>query len=262
VRQVRVSFFALPDSFSAVEKALCPVFKFCAPIIVFGGAEDLGFRLHILRSRTHFRRYRGRRVPSSCFALLDSFSTLMRKSGPVFIFCARGPILGGTEVVRSSFHVSHTRNHFGRYRGAVSHFHVLRSRLHFLRYRGRPVSFFMFCTFRLVFGGTEGIGVPFHVLRSRIRLARYGGRRVPWSCFALPDSFGRYQGCLVPFACFALPNSFSAVRRASCAVFMFCTPGLVFIGTKDHGSRFYVLRTLTHFGRYRGGRVPFHVLRS
>jgi hypothetical protein len=40
-----------------------PVFMFCAPGLVFGGIEDFGSLYRVLRSRTRFRRYRGRWVP-------------------------------------------------------------------------------------------------------------------------------------------------------------------------------------------------------
>jgi hypothetical protein len=154
----------------------------------------------------------------------------------------------------------------------------------------------MFCTPRLVFGGTEGIGSRFHVLRSRAHFRPYGGRRVSILCFAHPDLFStvpsalvpvfmiyasglifdgtegiescfhilrsrtlfrRYGGCRVPFSYFALPSTFSAVRRASSLDFMSCAPELVFGGTVGVGSRFYVLRVQTRFRWYRGRRVPF-----
>jgi hypothetical protein len=63
--------FSFPDSFLTFLRASGPVFMFCAPGLVFGSTEGVGSRFHILRSRTRFRRYRGRRVPFSCFALLD-----------------------------------------------------------------------------------------------------------------------------------------------------------------------------------------------
>jgi hypothetical protein len=53
-------------------------FHVFAPGHVFGGAEGVRSHFHVLRSRTRFRRYRGRRVPLSCFALPDSFSTESR----------------------------------------------------------------------------------------------------------------------------------------------------------------------------------------
>jgi hypothetical protein len=135
----------------------------------------------------------------------------------------------------------------------------------------------MFCSHGLIFGGTEGVGSHFHVLRSRTRFRRYRGRQVLFSCFSLPDSFSpgtegvrsrfdvlparthfrRYRGRRIPFSCFAHTNSFSAVPRASGPIFMFDVPRLVFGDTECVGTRFHVLRSLTHFWRYRGRRVPF-----
>jgi hypothetical protein len=88
-------------------------------------------RFHVLHARTRFRLYRVCRVPFSCFACPNSFSTVPSASGLVFIFCALG----------------------------------------------------------LIFGGTEGVRSLFHVLRSRTRFRLYQGRRVPFSYFALQDSF-------------------------------------------------------------------------
>jgi hypothetical protein len=59
---------------------------FYAPEHVFGGAEGVGSRFHVLRSRTYFLRYRGRRVLFSCFVRPDSFLTKPRASAPVFMF--------------------------------------------------------------------------------------------------------------------------------------------------------------------------------
>jgi hypothetical protein len=130
--RVLFSYFAFPDSFSTVPRSLGPVFMFCAPELVFSGTEGVRSFFHVLRSRTRFQWYRGRQVPFSCFALLDSFSTIPRASGPVFIFCTRGlifdgtmglvfmfcgprPIFGGTEGVMSRFHMLHSSTHFQRY---------------------------------------------------------------------------------------------------------------------------------------------------
>jgi hypothetical protein len=126
-RGLRVPFscFALPDSLGAVPRASGTIFMFCAPGVVFDGTEDVGSRLHVLRSRIRFRRYLGRQVPFSCFTLPDSFWAKLRASGPVFMFCARRLIFGCTE-------------------GAGYHFHVLRSWTRFGRYRGRPVQFSYF----------------------------------------------------------------------------------------------------------------------
>jgi hypothetical protein len=229
----------------------------------------VGSRFHVLLSRTHFRWYRGHRVPFSCFERPDSFSAVPRASGPVFMFCA-------------------PRSRFPRYRGR---------RVPFLSF-ALPDSFstvprasgpvFIFCAPELFFGSTEGVGSRLHVLRSRALFRRYRGRRVPFSCFARSDlfsavssasgpvlmicahvlvfssiegvwshfhilctrtNFRRYRGRLVPFSCFVLPDSFSAVRRASGPVFMFCAPGLVFGGTEGVGSCFHILPAGTRFRR-------------
>jgi hypothetical protein len=192
-RRVPFSCFALPDSFSTVPRAPSPVFMFCLPRLVFGGNEGVGYLFHVLRSRTHFRRYRVRRVPFSCFALPYSFSSVPRASRPVFMFYAPGLIFGDTECVGSRFH-------------------VLRSRTHFRRYRGRPASFSCFTIPDSFFGGTDGARSRFHDFRSRTCFWGYRLRQVPLSRLALPDSF-------------------SAVPRASGPVFMFCAPGLIFGGT-------------------------------
>jgi ABC-type sulfate transport system permease subunit len=65
-----------------------PVFMFCAPGHVFDGKEGVGSRFQVLRVQTRIRRYRGRRVAFSCFALPDSFSAVPKASGPIFMFCA------------------------------------------------------------------------------------------------------------------------------------------------------------------------------
>jgi hypothetical protein len=298
-RRLLFSCFTLPDLFSAVPTTSCPVFMFCHSEHVFGGGEGVGSRFHILRAQTHFRRYRGRRVQFSCFALSDSFSTVPRasgptcfgrpnsfsvvprSSGPVFMFCPPGLIFGGTDGVGSRFHVLRSRNHLRRYRGrwdplpcfalpdsfsavprASDPVFMFCATEIVLRYRGRrvrisyfafPDSFsavprasalvFMFCAPGLVFDGTVGVGSRFHVLRSQTRFQRCGGRRLLFSCFALPDSF-------------------SAVPTASCPVFMFCPSEHVFDGSEGVGSRFHVLRSRTRFRRCAVHRVRFHVLRA
>jgi hypothetical protein len=228
---------------------------FCAPGLVFGVIECVGSRFLVLRARTHFRRYRGRRVPMSCFARLDSFSAVPRASGPVLMFCAPRLVFGVTEGVGSRFHVLRARTSFRRYRGHRVPFSCLARPDSFpaVAWASGPV--FMFCAPGLIFGGTEGVWSCFPVLRSRTHFRRYRGRRVPFSYFALLESFLRYRGRWVPFSCFALPFSFSTVLRASRPVFMFCSPGLIFGGSESVVSRFHVLRSLTRFLRYRVRRV-------
>jgi hypothetical protein len=111
-RRILFSFFARPDSFWAVPTASCPVFMFCAPGLVFNGSEGVGSRFHVLLSRTRFRRFRGHRVPFSCLARPNSFSAVPMASGPIFMFCAPGLIFGGSEGVRSRFHVFRSRTYF------------------------------------------------------------------------------------------------------------------------------------------------------
>jgi hypothetical protein len=167
----------------------------------------------VLHSRTHYRRYRGRRVRFSCFAFPDSFSTVPRASGSFFMFCAHRLVFDGTKGVRSLFSCLARPDSFSMAPSASS-----------------PV--FLFCTPGLVFVGTEGVGSCFHVLCSRTR-------------------FRRYRGRLVPFSRFALPDSFSAVPRASGPVVMCCAPGLVIIfgGDEYVGSRFHILTARTCFRR-------------
>jgi hypothetical protein len=250
---------------------------FCGPGIIFGGAECVGSRFHILRFRTHFRRYRGRRVPFSCFALPESFSAVPRASGPVLMFCAPRIIFGGTGAVGSRFQVLLSRNQFQRYRGRrdpFSCFAVQDSCLAVPRASG-PV--FLFCALELFFGCTDGVRSPFSCFArpdsfSAVPRASgpvfmfcapgiiFNGAECVGSHFHIlrsPNRFRRCRVCQVPFLCFALPESFSAVPRASGPVFLFCAPVLVFGGTEGVGSRFHVLRARTHFRRYRVRRVAF-----
>jgi hypothetical protein len=151
-RGCRVSFscFALPDSFSTVPRASGPVFMFCVPMLIFGGNEGVGSRFHVLRTLTSFRRYRGRRIPFSCFELPNSFSAMPSASGPVFKFCAAGLIFGVTE-------------------GVVSLFHVLRSRTLFRRYRGCRVPFAHFALLDSFSAVSGALGPIFLVLCARTR---------------------------------------------------------------------------------------------
>jgi hypothetical protein len=215
----RCHIFLLLDSFSVVSWAPGPVFMFCDPELILGVTEGDGSNFHVLRSRTHFGRDYGRRVPSSCFVLPYQVWAEPRSLSPVVMFCALELIFRGTE-------------------GVVSHFHVLRSRTYFGRNRGRRVPFSYFALPKLVLGGTMGTGSHFHVLRSRTRVRRYRARQVPFSCFALPDSFW-------------------AVPRALGRIFIFRAPEPVLGGTKGPGSSFHDLRSRTHFRQYRGRRVPF-----
>jgi hypothetical protein len=294
-RRVQFSCFARPDSFSAVPRASARIFMFCAPGLLSHGTEVVGSLFHVLSSRTHFRRYRGRRVPFLCFAHPDSFSAVSRPSNPIFMFCASELVSAIPTASGPVFLFCAPGHVFGGAESIGSCFHVLRSRTRFLRYRGRrlPVLFFtrpnsfstvptasgpdiIFCSPRYVFGGAEGVGSRFHVLRSRTLFPRFRGRRVPFSCmhpililggtegirshfYVLRSQtrFQRYQGHRLPFSCFALFDSFPVVPRASGPIFMFCAPVLIFDGTEGVESHFHVLHSRTRFRRYRGCRVPF-----
>jgi hypothetical protein len=110
------SSFALPDTFLAVPRASRPVFMFCALGLFLGVTEGVGARFQVLRSRKRFWRYRGSRVPFSCFVFPDTFLAVPRASGPVFMFCAPEHIFGGTEGIGSHFHVLRSQTLFRCYR--------------------------------------------------------------------------------------------------------------------------------------------------
>jgi hypothetical protein len=254
-----------------------PVFMFCTSGLIFGGTVGVGSRFHVLRACTLFLLYRGSQIPFSCFARPDSFSAVPRVSGPVYMFCAPGPVFGGNSGVGSRFHVLRARTHFlrklgrrvpfscfarphlfsalprasgsifmfcaprfvfGLIEGVGSHFHLFARPDSFLAVPRASAPVFMFCALGVIFGRTEGVRSLLHVLHSRTRFWLYRGNQIPFSCFARPDSF-------------------SAVPGASGPVYMFRAPGLVFGGNEGVGSRFQVLRTRIRFLQYRGRQVPF-----
>jgi hypothetical protein len=176
---IRVPFscFAPPDSFSAVPRASGPFSLFYEPVFVFGGTEDVGTHFNVLRDRTHFRLYRGRRLPFSCFALPDSFSALPRASAPVFMFCAPGLAFGGTEGVGSCT-FSAVLNSFSAVptaSGLVFMFCVLRHV--FVGVEGVGSRFLVLCP-GLVFGGSEGVESRFYIFGARTHFRQYRGRLV------------------------------------------------------------------------------------
>jgi hypothetical protein len=186
---------------------------FCSPGHVFGGAECIGLRFHVLHVRTSFRRYRGCWVPFSCFVLPDSFSAVQRVPCPVFMFSAPLVVFSYTEGIGSRFHVLHSRARFRRYgwrRVSISCFALPDS---FWAVPRASSLIFIFCAPELVFGCTEGVRSRFHVLCALTRFRQYRGRQILFSCFALPESF-------------------SAVPSASGPIFMFYVPELVLGGTE------------------------------
>jgi hypothetical protein len=181
-RRVQFSCFSLPDPLSTVPTAPGLIFMFCNIRPVFDGTEGVGSSFYPLCSRTHFRRYQGRQVHFSSFAHPIPFLMIPRASGQVFIFCTLGPVFDGTVDVRSRFHVLRFLTHYNPYRGRqvwFSYFALLDPFLLVPRVSGL---IFIFCSKRIVFGGTEGVGFNFHVLRFRRRFRRYRGRRVLFSC--------------------------------------------------------------------------------
>jgi hypothetical protein len=195
------SCFARNDSFSAVPRVSGPVFKFCALRLDFHGIVALLSRFHVLRARTHFRSYRVRRGPFSCFVRLDSFSTVPRATGSVFMYCATRLVFSltrfhvfalevvsrGTEGVRSCFQVLRSRTRFWRYGGHWVPFSCFARPDSFsaVSRASRPV--FLFCVPGLLFGGTKGVGSRFQVLSARTPFRLIRGRWVPFSCFTRSD---------------------------------------------------------------------------
>jgi hypothetical protein len=201
---------------------------FCAPGLVFAGTEGDGYRFHVLRSRTRFQRYRGRLVPFSYFACLNSFSSAPGPSAPVFMFCYPGLVFDGSEGVMSCFHILRSRTRFGRCRGRRVPFSSFALPDSFSAVPRATGTIFIFCAPERIFGVTVGVDSRFHVLRFRTHFRRFRGRRVSFSCFAYP-------------------HSLSAEPRASGPLFMFCAPVLVFGGTEGVESRFHILLSRTRF---------------
>jgi hypothetical protein len=209
---VQVSCFALPDSFSTVPRSpgavfmFCavsggssPVFMFCSLELVWGGTVGVGSSFHVLHFRTRFRRYRGRQVQISCFALPDPFSEVKRVPSSAFMFCASELILHGTEGIMYCFHVLCSGTNFGRYRGLRVQFSCFELPKSFSAVPWTTSLVFMFCAFGLVLGNIEGTDFSF-------------------LGFAQPESFSAISRALCPIFKFFL-DQFSEVRMASVLVF-------------------------------------------
>jgi hypothetical protein len=151
-----------------------------------------------------------------------------RASGLVLIFCAAGLFFGGTEGVGARFYVLCSETRFRQYRGHRVPFSCFLQPDSFLTVPGASRPIFMFCSPRLIFYSTDGVGSRFNVFRSRTHFRLYRARRVSFSCFALPDLF-------------------SAVPGASGLILMFCVSRLVFVGSEGVGSHFNVLRCENRF---------------
>jgi hypothetical protein len=202
---VRSRFHVLPSQTLFRRVPSTPVLMFCASGLVFGGTMGVGTRFHVLRSMNRFRRYRGRRVQFSCFAFLDSFSTIEGASAPFLMFYAPGHVFGDTECVGSRFHVLPSRTSFRWYIGRRVPFAcvMLPDSFSAIPWALGPV--FMFCAPELIFGDTVDVGSRFHILRTRTRFRRYRGSRVPFSFFALLNSFSSESWVLGPVLMFCAP---------------------------------------------------------
>jgi hypothetical protein len=171
-------------------------------------------------------------------------------SDPDFMYCATRHVFGGTEGVGSRFHLLRSWTRCRLYRGCRVPFSTLTLPDSFAAVSRVSDPVFIFCTPRLIFDGTEGVGSRFNVLRVRTHFQRYRGRRVSFSYFARPDSFSTVPRTSGPVFIFCAPDSFSVVPRASGPVFMFHAPGLNFGGTDGVGSRFDVSSARTRFRRF------------
>jgi hypothetical protein len=236
-RWVSFSCCVRPDSFSVVPRASGPVFMFYDHELVFGGAECVLSRFHVLRARSHFRRYRGRRVPFSCFSFPDSFYAVPRASAPVFMFCAPRLVFCKTQGVRSRFHVlcSRTRLRWCRVRRVLFSCFASPDSFSAVPKPSGPV--FMCYAPRLIFGGAECVGSCFHVLALLDMFS------------AVPSASGLVLMFCVPKLIFGGP------------VFLFCAPGLVFGGTEGVSPVLMFCAPRHVFGGKEGVGSRFHVLR-
>jgi hypothetical protein len=237
---------------------------FCAPELVFGHTEGVGFDFHILCSRDHFRQYQGNRVHFSYFvrfsssAFPDSFSVMMRARGPLFMFHSPRLIFNGAEGAEC-FLSSALLDSFSMVQKSSS-------------------LIFEFRAPGIIFGGTLGVGSSFRVILSQTRFRQMDGAGDQFSSSTLYDPFSmvsrpsspvfKYSAIRlvfsttegasssfefrVPRLIFALPNSFSVVPRARSVVFEFCALGLVSGNVKGVGSGFLFSHTRNNFGRFKG----------
>jgi hypothetical protein len=137
---------------------------FCAPGRAFGGTVVAVSSFYVLRSWTHFRRYRGHRFQFSSFKISDPFSAIPRASCSVFMFCTPCPILSSRTRIRR----------FRMCRGLIFMFCApglifvvsMASGLVFM-YHGHGPSLHDFCN-RTRFGRNRGCRVKFSILRSYI----------------------------------------------------------------------------------------------
>jgi hypothetical protein len=168
-----IFMFCAPGHIFGVTEGVGLNFNFCTPGLVFGGTEGVGSRFHVLHARTHFRRYRRRPIPFSCFPLPYIFLAVPRASGPSFMFCTPGLDFSGTKGVDSRFHVLRFRTRFRQYGGHRLPFSCFISPDSFSAVPRMSGPVFIFGASGLIFGGTEGVGTCFHILCSRTCFRRY-----------------------------------------------------------------------------------------
>jgi len=190
--RMRLAPFFTLDLFLELLSAWGPIFAYCASGRIYGVIERVGthfpilrfwtrFRrcrvrrvcVLVLRSRTCFRRYRGRRAPYSRFALPETDSALPSASGPVFTFCAPGLVFGVTDFVGPRFRVLCYETCFRRCRVRRAQFScfALPDTYSALPIASGPV--FTFCAPGLIFSVFECIGPRGRVLHSRTCFRRY-----------------------------------------------------------------------------------------
>jgi hypothetical protein len=161
-----------------------------------------------------------------------------RASSTIFMFSMPDTFSAVRRASGPVFMFCTTRLVFGGSEGFVSRFAYFASLHSFSAVSRASGPVFTFCASELIFSDTEGVGSHFHILRAQTRFRLYRGRRLSFSCFKRP-------------------NSFSAVSRVSVPVFMFCAPRLIFSRIEVVVSHFHFLRSRTHFWWYRGCRAPF-----
>jgi hypothetical protein len=144
-RQLPFLCFVLPDSFFAVMRASAPVFKFCAPGIIFDGTEGIRSRFHVCTLGHVFGDREGVGSRFHVLRTRNRFSAVPRVLVSVYMFCAPEVVSRGTEGVRSRFHVLRDRTGFRRYRGRRLQFSCFVFPNSFFTVTRASTLVFMFC---------------------------------------------------------------------------------------------------------------------
>jgi len=227
-----------------------PVFKFCAPGRVLGVSLGVRYCFQVFRSRTRFRRYPGRQVLVSSFALPDAFSASLRASGPVLTFCAFGRVLGVTERVVSRLQVLRSGTRFRCYRGYRVLFSSFALPDAFWAIPGALCPVFKFCAPGRVFDVDKRVGTRLHVLRSPTLFRRFRAHQDPFSLFALPYKLSALPSASGTILTFCDPGRVLDVTEGVGPFYKFCAPGCVLGVTEGVKSCLQVLRSRTRFRQY------------